>query len=154
MEATAGKFHGAISRVCYGWEAILPREEEIGYNSVGIPIQIKCAAIRAKIPIREGSPSVRQKHVEHFIGTLEDRDMAKQMMVVRLEGVDDMKETLHRYQRIGSRQFQSAMGSSKFRQRPTSASTPTPSKPTRAVRAIHVESGSSDSDSDRVGSEV
>ena len=92
--------------------------------------------------------------MEHFIGALEDRYMAKQMMVLRLEDVDDMKETLRTYQRIESRQFQSAMGSRKFRQLPKSASTPTLSKPTRAVRAIHVESGSSDSDSDRIVSEV
>ena len=69
-------------------------------------------------------------------------------MTLRLEDADGMEETLRTYQRIESRQFQSAMGSSKFRQRPTSAFTPTPSKPTQAVRAIHVESGSSDSDSD------
>ena len=103
--------------------------------------------IRAKIPIREGSPSVCRERVEHFIGTLDDRDLKKQLMVLRLEDADDMRETLRTYRRIESRQFWSAMRLSKFQQRPTSASTPTPSKPTRSVRAIHVESGSSGSDS-------
>ena len=105
--------------------------------------RLNVAAIRAKIPIREGSPSVRREHVEHHIGTLDDRDLTKQLVVLRLEDADDMEETLRTYKRIESRQFQSAMGSSKFRQRSTSTSTPTPSKPIRAVRAIHEESGRS-----------
>ena len=110
--------------------------------------RLNVAANRAKIPIREGSPSVRREHVEHFIGTLDDRDLAKQLTLLRLGDASDMEETLRTYQRMESRQSQSAMGSSKFRQRSTSASTPIPSKPARAVRAIHLESGSSDSDSD------
>ena len=104
------------------------------------------AAILAKYLIREVSPSVRREHVEHFIGTL-DRELAKQLMVLRLEDADDIEEMLRICQRIESQQSQNAMGSCKFRQRPTSASTPTPSKPIRGVRATHVESGSSDSDS-------
>ena len=81
--------------------------------------------------------------MEHHIVTLDDRDLTKQLVVLRLEDADDMEETLRTYKRIESRQFQSAMGSSKFRQRSTSTSTPKPSKPIRAVRAIHVESGRS-----------
>ena len=52
------------------------------------------AAIRAKIPIREGSPSALYEHVEHFIDTLKDRDLANQLMVLRLIDADDMEETL------------------------------------------------------------
>ena len=82
--------------------------------------------------------------MEHHIGILDDLDLSKKLIMLRLEDADDMEETLRTYQRIESRHFQGAMGSSEIRQRGTSASTPTPSKPTRAVRAIHVESGSSD----------
>ena len=85
--------------------------------------------------------------VKHFIGTLDDRDLKKELMVLRLQDADDMRETSRTYHRMERRQFQSAMGSRKFRQRGTSASTLTPSKPIRSVRAIHVESGSSGSDS-------
>ena len=52
------------------------------------------AAIRAKISILEGSPSVRREHVKHFIGTLDDRDLAKQLMVLRLEDADDMEKSV------------------------------------------------------------
>ena len=82
--------------------------------------------------------------MEHHIGILDDLDLSKKLIMLRLEDADDMEETLRTYQRIESRHFQGAMGSSEIRQRGTS-STPTPSKLTRAVRAIHVESGSSDS---------
>ena len=87
-----------------------------------------------------------------FIDLLKVRDLAKNLMVLRLQDADDMEETLRTYQRIESRHFQGSMGSSEIRQRGTSAFTPTPSKPTREVRAIHVESGSSDSDSALNGS--
>ena len=90
--------------------------------------RLNVAAIQAKIPIREGSPSVRREHVEHSIGTLNDRDLAKQLTVFRQEDADDTEETLQTYQCIESRQFQSAMGSRKPRQRPSPASTPTSSK--------------------------
>ena len=64
---------------------------------------------------------------ESFIGTLDDLDMAKQLMMLHLQEAYDMI-------------------------RATSASALTPFKSTRAVRAIHVESGCSDSDSDLNGS--
>ena len=67
--------------------------------------RLNLASIRAKIPIQEGSPSVRREHVEYCIVTLDDRDLAKQLMVLRLEDADDMEETLRTYQRIESRQY-------------------------------------------------
>ena len=48
--------------------------------------------------------------MEHHIVTLDDRDLTKQLVVLRLEDADDIKETLRTYKRIESRQFQSAMG--------------------------------------------
>ncbi|CAH0484613.1 unnamed protein product [Peronospora farinosa] len=88
------------------------------------------------------------------IGTVDDRDLAKQLTLLRLGDADDMEETLRTYQRMEGRQYPSAMGSSKFRQRSASASTPIPSKPTRAVRAIRLEGSSSESDSDLSGSDA
>ncbi|CAI5729129.1 unnamed protein product [Peronospora effusa] len=52
------------------------------------------------------------------------------------------------------RKYQSSMGSRKFRQRPASVSTPITSKPTRAVRAIRLESNSSESESNISGSDA
>ena len=37
------------------------------------------AAIRANIRVLDGSPDVRRKHVEHFIGTLDNCDLGKQL---------------------------------------------------------------------------
>ena len=56
--------------------------------------RLTVAAIRAKISILEGSPSVRREHVKHFIGTLDDRDLAKQLMVLRLKDADDMEKSV------------------------------------------------------------
>ena len=115
--------------------------------------RLNVAAIRAKIAIREGTPAARREHVEHFIDTLDDRDLSKQLTLLRLDDADDMEETLRAYQRMEKRQKKSSMGSTKFHQRsavPDQAS----SKPTRAVRAIHIEGGNGISESESSGSET
>ena len=40
------------------------------------------AAIRSKRVIREGGHATRREHVEHFISTLDDRDLAKQLTLL------------------------------------------------------------------------
>ena len=50
--------------------------------------RLNVAAIRAKIAIREGEPAARREHVEHFIDTLDDRDLAKQLTLLRLDDAD------------------------------------------------------------------
>ena len=52
--------------------------------------RLNAAAIGARIRIRDGSRDVRREHVDHFIGTLDDRDLAKQLTLVRLEDADEM----------------------------------------------------------------
>ena len=52
--------------------------------------RLNVAAIRAKIAIREGNSATRREHVEHFIATLDDRDLAKQLTLLRLLDADDM----------------------------------------------------------------
>ena len=81
--------------------------------------RMNVAAIRANIRIRYVSLYMRRERVKHFIGTLDDRDMAKQLTLLRLEDADEMKETLRAYQRIENIQVQSSTGSKKFRSRPT-----------------------------------
>jgi hypothetical protein len=39
--------------------------------------RLNVAAIRAKIPFRDGSAATRKEHVNHYIGTLDDRDLAR-----------------------------------------------------------------------------
>ena len=47
--------------------------------------RVNVAAIRAKIPIRDGSPAIRKEHVNHYINTRDDRDLARMLTMLRLE---------------------------------------------------------------------
>ena len=49
------------------------------------------AAIRAKIRIRDDLRDIRREHVEHFIGTLDDRDLDNQLNLIRSEDADEME---------------------------------------------------------------
>ncbi|CAI5718029.1 unnamed protein product [Peronospora effusa] len=116
--------------------------------------RLNVAAIRAKILILEGTPATRREHMELFIETLDDRDLAKQLTLLRLDDADDMEETLRAYQRMEILQDKASMGSNKFRQRAAPAPDQASSKPARAVRAIHIENGNSGSESESSGSKV
>lgn len=62
--------------------------------------RLNVSGISAKIPIRDGPPDIRWEHVEHFIETLGDRELAKQLTLLRLNDADMMEETLRIYQRM------------------------------------------------------
>ena len=98
------------------------------------------AEIRAKIPIRDGSLDIRKEHVNHYICTLEDGDLARMLTMLRPGDADDLEETLQECKKIEVREAHASKGSSKFRQRLTSQAAQIPAKPARAVRVIHVES--------------
>ena len=51
-------------------------------------------AIRAKIPIRDGSPATRKEHVNHYINTLDDLDLDRMLTMLRLGDAEDLEETL------------------------------------------------------------
>ena len=61
------------------------------------------AEVRAKVAIRDGSHATRSEHLEHFIATLDDRDLAKQITLLRLSDADEMEETFRMYQLIINR---------------------------------------------------
>ena len=111
------------------------------------------AAIRAKVAIREGRHSTRRDHVEQFISTLGDRDLAKQLTLLRSSDADDIEETLRAYQRMKNRYTKTPMGPGKIYQRSQAHADQVPSKLTRAVRANKLVSESSSSESDPSGSE-
>ena len=115
--------------------------------------RLNVAAIRAKIPIRDGSPATRKEHVNYYINTLNDRDLARMLTMLRLGDADDLEETLQECENIEVREAHASMGSSKFRQRVVPQTAQVPAKAARAVRAIHVESESSGSDIDSCGSD-
>ena len=56
--------------------------------------RLNVAAIRAKIPIRDGPSAIRKEHVNHYIGTLVDRDLARMLTMLRLGDADDLSEPL------------------------------------------------------------
>ena len=110
------------------------------------------AAIRAKIPIRDGPSAIRKEHVNHYIGTLDDLELARMLTMLHLGDADDLEETLQESENIEVRESHASMGSSKFRQLPTPIAAQTQAKSSRAVRAIHVDIESSGSDVDSSGS--
>ena len=101
------------------------------------------AAIRDKVVIREGRHATRREHVEHFFSTLDDRDLTKQLTLLRLSDADDMEETLRAYQRMENRYTNTPMGPGKFHQRSKVHADQVPSNSTRAVRVIRLGSESS-----------
>ena len=84
---------------------------------------------------------------------LEDRDLAKQLTLLRLMDVDEVEETLRACQRMENSQVKALMGSNKFHQRTTAYSNPILSKTARSVREIREKVESSGSGSNLAGSD-
>ncbi|KAE9268798.1 hypothetical protein PR003_g31325, partial [Phytophthora rubi] len=93
--------------------------------------RLNVAALRAKLKIKDGDSKTRREHVEHFIETLGDPDLADRLTLLRLNDVDDLEEVLRARDRAKGRQKRSAFGS-KYRQK---TSTPAPAAP--AKRSVH-----------------
>ena len=112
------------------------------------------AAIREKIPIRDGPFAIRNEHVNHYIGTLDDRDLERIPTILRLGDADDLDETLQECEYMEVGEAHASLGSKKHRQCLTSQAAQMAAKPTRSVRALHVESESSGSEVDSRGSDT
>ncbi|GMF46034.1 unnamed protein product [Phytophthora fragariaefolia] len=110
--------------------------------------RLNVAGLRAKLPIEGGTPSTRREDVEHFIETLADRDLANQLVLLRLRDTDEVEETLRIRQRSKSRQGGVAVGSDKFRKPAAPTTNSVSAKPSRVVHAIQTADGSSSSGSD------
>ncbi|EGZ14996.1 hypothetical protein PHYSODRAFT_333269 [Phytophthora sojae] len=88
------------------------------------------------------------EHVDHFIETLGDQDLADRLALLRLPDADELEEVLRALDQAKNRQKKSAYGSRKYRQK--APATPAPAAPAKYVRAIQIqpdsgsESGSSD----------
>uniref|UniRef100_A0AAV1TQ32 CCHC-type domain-containing protein n=1 Tax=Peronospora matthiolae TaxID=2874970 RepID=A0AAV1TQ32_9STRA len=95
----------------------------------------------------------RREHVDRFIARLDDRDLAKQLTLLRLADVNELYETLRACQRMESRQLKTSTGSNKFHQRANASPNPTSSKSAREVRAIRERIESSGSELDSIGSD-
>ncbi|GMF44828.1 unnamed protein product [Phytophthora fragariaefolia] len=115
--------------------------------------RLNVADMRAKLPIKGGTPSTRCEHMEHFIETLDDHDLADQLVLLRLRGADELEVTLRLRQRSKSRQGRVAVGSNKFRKPVAPTTNSASAKLARVVHAIQTADGSSSSDSDDSGSD-
>ncbi|KAE8995697.1 hypothetical protein PR003_g26366 [Phytophthora rubi] len=112
--------------------------------------RLNVAALRAKLKIKDGDSKTRREHVEHFIETLGDPDLADRLTLLRLNDVDDLEEVLRARDRAKGRQKRSAFGS-KYRQK---ASTPAPAAPAkRSVHAVQRSAPESGSDTGSDGSD-
>ena len=79
--------------------------------------RLNVAATHAKIASKEkglATSATRREHVKHFIATLYDRNLAKQLTLLRFMDIDEMEETLRACQRMENCQMKSSMGSNKF----------------------------------------
>ncbi|GMF36341.1 unnamed protein product [Phytophthora fragariaefolia] len=66
--------------------------------------RLKVAGLRTRLQIKDGPPDVRREHVEHFIETLDDRDLADQLALLRIPDADTLEEVLRSRQRAKSSQ--------------------------------------------------
>ena len=81
---------------------------------------LNVAAIRAKIPIRDGPSTISKEHVNHYINTPDDLDLARMLTTLRLKDADDLKETIQECENKDVRGALAFVCSNKFRQRLTS----------------------------------
>ncbi|KAE9283449.1 hypothetical protein PF001_g22846 [Phytophthora fragariae] len=102
--------------------------------------RLNVAGLRARIQVKYGPSEVRREHVDHFIETLDDRDLADQLALLRIPDADTLEEVLRSRQRSKSRQNKTVYGSVKPRQKPPSAAG------ARAMRAVQVHADSSESE--------
>ncbi|KAE9027647.1 hypothetical protein PR001_g11925, partial [Phytophthora rubi] len=112
--------------------------------------RLNVAALRAKLKIKDGDSKTRREHVEHFIETLGDPDLADRLTLLRLNDVDDLEEVLRARDRAKRKQKRSAFGS-KHRQK---TSTPSPAAPAKqSVHAVQRSAPESGSDTGSDGSD-
>ncbi|POM70450.1 LOW QUALITY PROTEIN: Hypothetical protein PHPALM_13109 [Phytophthora palmivora] len=69
--------------------------------------RLNVAGLRAKLQIKDGPEATRREDVEHFIETLDDRDLTDQLAILRLTDADALEYTFRaRKAHAGSNRFQ------------------------------------------------
>ncbi|KAG4245622.1 hypothetical protein PC116_g6594 [Phytophthora cactorum] len=67
------------------------------------------AGLGAKLRVKSGQLDVRREHVEHFIETLDDRDLANQPVLLCISDADTLKKVLRARQRTKTWQDQASI---------------------------------------------
>ncbi|GMF21635.1 unnamed protein product [Phytophthora fragariaefolia] len=112
--------------------------------------RLNVAGLRARLKINNDIHKEKREHVDHFIETLGDHELADRLTLLRLPDADELNEVLRALDRAKNRQKKSAFGSHKFQQK--APADPAPAAAAKTVRAIQIQapdSGSDRSDSHR-----
>ncbi|OWY95088.1 LOW QUALITY PROTEIN: hypothetical protein PHMEG_00035002 [Phytophthora megakarya] len=56
--------------------------------------RLNVAALRAKLKIKAGNAKARREHVDHYVKTLGDPELADRLTLLRLADVDELEEVL------------------------------------------------------------
>ncbi|KAE9338326.1 hypothetical protein PF008_g12120 [Phytophthora fragariae] len=113
--------------------------------------RLNVAGLRARLKVKDGGTKERKEHVDHFIETLGDPELADKLTLLLLSDADDLEEVLRALDRAKSRQKKTTDGSSRYRQK--AAPSPSPAASTKQVRAIQIQAPDSESDSNSDGSD-
>ncbi|OWY92077.1 hypothetical protein PHMEG_00039067 [Phytophthora megakarya] len=104
------------------YEASRSSTADVEYRSDELPLdylyRLNVVRLRARLKIKAGSAKERREHVDHYIETLEDQDLAERLTLLRLTDADDPEEILRAWDRANNRQKKAAFGSSKNRLKP------------------------------------
>ena len=76
--------------------------------------RLNAATVRAKVLIRNGPSAIRKEYVDHYIGSPDDRDMARILTLLRLGDSYDPEETLQECEYMEVREAHASIGSNKF----------------------------------------
>ncbi|KAG3136510.1 hypothetical protein PI124_g23575 [Phytophthora idaei] len=93
--------------------------------------RLNVAGLRSHLKIKDGGSKVLREHVDHFIETLGDPELADRLTLLRLPDADELEEVLRALDRAKCRHKKAVAGSNKFRQR-----APAPMAPARRVQKI------------------
>ncbi|KAE9009834.1 hypothetical protein PR003_g12311 [Phytophthora rubi] len=114
--------------------------------------RLNVAGLRAHLKVKDGNTKERKEHVDHFIKTLGDPELADRLTLLQLSDADDLEEVLRALDRAKIRQKKSTAGSSRYRQK--ALPSPAPAAPAKQVRAIQIQAQDSESDSNSDGSDT
>ncbi|ETM51724.1 hypothetical protein L914_04503, partial [Phytophthora nicotianae] len=77
--------------------------------------RLNVAGLRAKLRVKSCPSDVRREHVEHFIETLADRDLADQLALLRISDDDALEQVLRARQLAKNRQREEPSGTCTLR---------------------------------------
>ncbi|POM79702.1 Hypothetical protein PHPALM_2561 [Phytophthora palmivora] len=96
-------------------------------SPLGYLYRLNVAGLRGRLQIKDRRAGRSRLCLEHFIETLDDRDLADHLALLRIPDADTLEEALRSRQRAKARQSKAVYGSIKPRQKNTSAAAPSAS---------------------------